>query len=149
MKTIKLEESNKNIIVDAINDVEGKSKINCLSFNTLLELAKHAEKEMQHLQIPIIKRAGAEFYFCPAGPWANSYKYGQGATDALIVRKSTAWYIAKIERIKVFPRSSESRHLIITVEQKNIAVEKFCRSFITKFEPATMTATAKGDSNEQ
>lgn len=148
MKPIKLVEKNKNILVDEINAVKGKNQANCLTFIKLLEIAQHAENRMTQLNIPVCKRAGAKFYYRPDGPWAKFYKFPQGATDARIIRKSAGWYLEKTNRVHVFPLQRALMDLTITEEQRDIALEKFCRSFIIKRKPAQVTTISGGDNNE-
>lgn len=144
MKHIKIEATNRNIIIDAINLAEGKSRVNCLSFTTLLELAATAENKLEHLEIPIKKRAGAQFYYCPEGPWAKSYGYKQGATDVVIIRKTTGWYLEIVRRVEVYPQENSRRNLIISEEQRNVAVEKLCNTFITKRKPVAVQQSHEG-----
>lgn len=142
MKQIKIVDQNQSAISAAINSVEGKSSVNLLSYNKLIDLAQHAERRFEDLGIPIKYRSGAEFNYHPAGPWANCYTYGQGATRVRIIRKSTGWFIKEIERIKVYPNTNESMDLMLTEEQKNIAVTQFCRSFKTLCKPDVMAIAA-------
>jgi len=90
-----------------------------------------AEKKLEELLIPKKYRVGAEFYYCPSGPWAKSYKYGQGATSLRIVRLSKFWAIKSIERRMVYPLQKEMKRLSLNEHQRNIALTKFCSRFNT------------------
>lgn len=131
MKQLKIEEKNSEAINGTIKQVEGKSIVNCLSVRKILALANEAEERLEELGIPQKCRVGVQLYSCPAGPDSKSYQYAQGATDVKIIRKSSGWYIEAISRTNVYPKKKESLDLLLTEEQRDIAVRKFCSSFIT------------------
>lgn len=131
MKVLKFAEKNYSNIVKAVNAAEGKSTVNLLTIKMVEELVKQAENRLDKLEIPKKYRAGAEFYFCPSGPSANAYKYGQGATSIRISRKSSDWFIEDISRTTVYPKSPKLLLLKLTVDQKDIAVKRFCETFMT------------------
>jgi hypothetical protein len=98
----------------------------------LVQLLTHeAEEKLDELCIPKKYRTGAKFHYRPSGPQALSYKYGQGATTLKIVRLSTGWAIELIERCKVYPRQKVVQELILSKQQRDIAVAKFCTQFST------------------
>ncbi len=137
MKPCKVAEKNREDIVAVIDEVEGNSSINLMSYTKVTEIAQYAEKKLEKLEVPIKERVGAEFYFCPQGPSAMSYKYGQGATDVRMIRKSTGWFVVEINRTKVYPKKKASNTLIVTAKQKEIAISKFCQKFVVAPNPAS------------
>ena len=132
MKAVKIDEKNQNEIAGLLEEVEGKSWVNCSSMNDLLALARRAENRLSNLEIPKKERSGAEFYNSPGGPSAFSYGGSQGATAVRIVRKSSEWYLMEVARIQVFPRQYKKNILTITKQQRDIAVAKFCQGFEVK-----------------
>ena len=129
---IKISGANRNKIVDAINSVEGKSQVNCLDYDDVLEICKSAEAELSELGIPVKDRSGAEYYYSPRGPAAYSYSYGQGATVLRIIRKSKSWFILFVSRIKVYPRQKEKGDIILTEKQSEITDSRHHRSYLIK-----------------
>jgi hypothetical protein len=134
MNQLKIDENNRSAIKELLESIQGKSNVNLLYVSDIIQFAEAAEETLDEMGITVKNRSGAEFYFQPAGPTALSYKFGQGATSILIIRKSKNWFIAEIKRIKVYPRSKRAGYLILTEVQKNFAVKEFCRSFATKSE---------------
>jgi hypothetical protein len=135
MKAIKFAEKYYPTIVKAINAAEGKATVNLLTIKTVEDLVEHAEKRLAKLEIAKKYRPGAEFYYCPCGPSANAYKYGQGATCIRLSRKSADWFVEDISRTSVYPKSSRQMDLKLTVAQKVIAVKHFCGTFTTLATP--------------
>lgn len=127
--SVKVAHENLEKLSAAISKVEGKSEVNRLSFQTLIELTEHAESKLEDLCIPAKYRRGSQLEFSPSGPYSNSYKYGQGATTVMLIRKSSAWFVQTVERSKVYPKSPEKRILKITSQQRDIAIRKFSRQF--------------------
>lgn len=145
MNKIRIINSNREAIDQAIKEVQGDlCRVNLLSVENILEVADQAEKQLEDLRIPIKNRSGAEFYYCPAGPWAKSFQFGQGATDVRLIRKSSGWFVKIIERTKVFPLAKVSNVLYLKIEQKEIAVTKFCGNFKTLPLPVEEYACVEG-----
>jgi len=129
MASIKIVESNLQDLLGEILRVEGKSKVNKMSFVELIELAKYGEDKLDNLSIPVKYRSGCKLEYSPSGPSSHSYKYGQGATFVMIVRKSSGWYLQTVERGKVYPKSQEKRILSLTSDQRDIAIRNFTKQF--------------------
>lgn len=131
MKQIKVVEKNLEIIQGVIDSIQGKSLVNCIDANQVDLYTQVAEEKLDELCIPKKYRTGAKFHYRPEGPHALSYKFGQGATTFKIVRLSTGWAVESIERGKVYPRQAAIQELILSKQQRDIAVAKFCTQFST------------------
>jgi len=128
-KLVKVSEEQSLKIVAAIKEVEGKAEVNRMSFNKLIELTEFAEDLLDDLGIPLKSRVGSQFEYSPSGPYANAYKYAQGATKVKLLRKSSAWYLASVERGEVYPRAAEKNILKLTPVQRDIAITQFSKRF--------------------
>lgn len=132
-RQVKISAENESAIREAIFCAEGnRLRVNAMSLAKVLECAKFAEAKLDSLGIKKKQRAGAEFLYRPCGPWAKSYKYGQGATSLLIERRSSHWFIAQIARIKVYPGQRECNSLSLTNDQDLAAVEFLREGYIVK-----------------
>lgn len=94
--------------IDKINAELDKTQFRCsvnmITHYELLDLAEEARERLKNL-FPMIFWSGAKFVYCPKGPWANAYKYGQGATTVtLTISSSGAAFLTKIERTKVYSK---------------------------------------------
>jgi hypothetical protein len=132
MEKFKIDVNNRKKICEALSFLHGKNKVNLLTFDDIILLTELAENKLDEMGISAKNRPGAEFYFQPSGPTSKSYKFSQPATSILIIRKSKNWFVAELKRIKIYPLSKKLSHLILTPTQKNLAVDNFCCSFITK-----------------
>ena len=106
MKSLKVDENNLDEICKELSSIQGKSNVNLLTGNEVIQLSKDAEERLEDMGITLKNRNGALFYYQPAGPSAMSYKFGQGATSILLVRKSKNWFVAEIHRIVSDPRTA-------------------------------------------
>lgn len=130
MKQVKIVEESRATLDKVIAEIEGRSQVNCLSFDKLLALAKKAETKLEELGIAKKDRAGAQFYYCPAGPTAKSYFSGQGATDCTLIRRSSAWYVSDIHRTKVYPLTPTRNKLSISKGQRELAIQNLDQQYL-------------------
>jgi hypothetical protein len=132
MKLIKIDGNNRNKISELLTATQEKCDVNLLSVEQVFEFANQAETKLDEMGISVKNRNTAEFYYQPPGPMAKSYRFRQGATTILIIRKSKNWFVSEIKRIKVYPCSHKVASLILTPTQRDLVIDKFCRCFITK-----------------
>lgn len=122
---IKITKKNREKITELINEVEGSSQVNLLSADFVFELRDRAEKKLNIIDMPLKYRSGAEYYYCPEGPYVNSYKYKQGATSITITRGIKDWFIYEITRTGLYPKADEINKLYLNQDQDDIAVKNF------------------------
>lgn len=136
MKQIKIVESNITGVIAEIIRVEKRATVNCLSAKKVIACAELAESRLEHLGLPKGLRVGAKFTYCPAGPWAKSYKFAQPATALTIVRRSSAWYVEEIWRTSVYPLTKVTNRLQIAPAQRDRAVVELDRQYFVMREEA-------------
>ena len=111
-----------------MDEVQGRSVVNTIDYDLLESISEIAESRLERLSINKNLRKGCEFQFIHTGPSANYYKYGQGATEIYIVRKTAGWNLSNIERTKVYPKSKQISDAILT----KVAYDKAVRNFKSK-----------------
>lgn len=119
MKPTIIKLSNKTAIANALASVQGKATVHCEDFDSLQRHAATADRMLTALEIRQAERVGAQYSYTPAGPDALNYTFAQGATSITIVRRATGWALTAAERVKVFPRQSMRRVVILTEPQKH------------------------------
>lgn len=107
---IKVDFENPNLddIRAALDAVNGKASSFTVSIATsVVEIAKAAEAYLADHKVVVSERPGAAVLYRPAGPTANAYRYGAISTSVRLIRTSSGWYLAGVERCKVYPRRAE------------------------------------------
>jgi hypothetical protein len=98
-------------IAAELNDVNGKAIAFTVYAPTMVvDAAQRAERYLADHGVPVRDRSGAKVSYRPAGPTANSYKYGAISTEVRLRRKSGSapvWYLDEVERVTVYPRNPE------------------------------------------
>jgi hypothetical protein len=128
-KRLKISESNAEAINQRLNQIQGKATVKILKFQGVLSIAADAEMQLDNLGIAKKFRSGASYSYCPPGPWAKSYQYGQGATKISLIRGAKAWFLSAVVRTKVYPLQKGVEKLVLTENQDQIAVGNFRKGY--------------------
>ena len=94
---MKININNKNAIIAAIKEAEGKATSFTLCESDVQQAVKDAERKFYVLGIPKKLWKGCYISMTPELP-AKAYKYRPSGTYATIYRYSTAWFVTNISR---------------------------------------------------
>ncbi|WP_417842123.1 hypothetical protein [Terasakiella sp.] len=123
-------------VIEAIHAVEGRSYVNCLTFTQVIDLTLEADEYLEALSLPRQCWVGAQFFYRPAGPWAKSYNYAQGATSCTIERGSRDWFLVNVERTSVYPQSPQRFTCYLPRQTAEVAHRQLDKKFLVlKSEP--------------
>jgi hypothetical protein len=130
----------------ALDEINGRATAFTVCYaNQVYELSRSAERYLDDKGIPVSDRSGAKLTYRPAGPSANSYKYGAVSTEITLRRKSGAepvWYLDAVERASVYPRSTERFHVTISDAAIRNAVKRTLAAFGRDVVPREFLAPA-------
>ncbi len=133
--------------IDAeLNDVNGKA----IAFTVyapmmVVDAAQRAECYLADHGVPVSDRGGAKVSYRPAGPTANSYKYGAVSTEIRLRRKSGSspvWYLDEVERVTVYPRNPERLAVEISDAAMFNLVKRTLAAFARDVVPRELLAPA-------
>jgi hypothetical protein len=102
--------------------------------------AAEAEKDLALLQIPLIKRVGAEYHFWSGTIVANAYKYAIAVNVVMLVRNTQGWIMESLAITQLNPSDHIRRKMRLTPEQDEIA----CRAFRQSRDYAVMAPDKGG-----
>lgn len=126
---MKINTNNTAKIIEVIDAVEGRSYVNCLTYTQVQTLTLNADEYLEGLSLPRQCWVGAKFYYRPAGPWAKSYSYAQGATSCTIERGSRDWFLVNVERTSVYPQASQRFECSLPHQTAEIAHRQLDKKF--------------------
>lgn len=131
MKPIKITKENAEKITKALADVNGKASQHAYTdFQEIENLAKTGEARLESLGVKKKDRAGALILATSGGTVSNSYAkqgFSRVATRVRIERKSTDWFIVKIEKQTIY-QNGGGVCVYLTKDQKAAAVSRFADS---------------------
>lgn len=108
---------NADAVEDALASVNGKAdSFTICRASTLQAFARDAETRLSGI-LPKAAWTGARVKCIPAGPSANSYKYGAKSTEVVLERGANAWFVVSVQEAKVYPRSREFCDISLTPVQ--------------------------------
>ena len=103
---MKINIKNPSKIYPALEKVNGRAtSFTIRKAETVLRVAERAEAQLNALPKP--DRVGAVAFYTPAGPTANSYKWGAASTQITLERFPTGWFLIGVERAEVYPKQPE------------------------------------------
>ena len=131
MKPIKVNPENRATIENALSEVNGKASQHAYTdFSEIENLVKKGESRLDSLGVPKKERAGAWILATSGGAVSRAYGrkgFSRVATFVRIERKSTGWFIVKIEK-ETIGQSGGSVCVYLTKDQKEKAVSRFSSS---------------------
>lgn len=124
---IKICEKNCQKIEAALQKVNGEAQAHTItSFDRVQTLANHFEQRLEAAFLPLKYRIGAKAIVVSGSKVSNRYEFRRRATKIELTRKSTAWYVSKIEEEQVFVEGGR-KSLTLTAEQKKVAIDRFLK----------------------
>jgi len=136
----------KAAVQDALDDINGNATAFTVSYaNRVYEVSLTAERYLDEHDIPSSDRGGAKVTYRPAGPSANSYKYGAVSTEITLRRKSGSepvWYLDSVDRACVYPRNPERFKVTISDAAMLKAVKRTLSAFGRDVVPREVLAPA-------
>jgi hypothetical protein len=140
MKPIKIVTENSAAIHDALRAVNGKAETHTYKYWTqIVDLSAYAEKCLANLGIPKAERAGAIYSAISGGQLPNAYKYTAIGTAVEITRRSSAWYLTKVERADIYSGNrGKTDWLQVTAKQDAKAVEVLRRGYTIAGQPGSV-----------
>lgn len=147
-KPIKLEltDACKLAIQAELDDINGRATaFTVCSAESVFALAARAELYLADHGIPISDRAAAKVTLRPAGPTANSYKYGAVSTEVTLRRRAgglNRWVLEAVERASVYPRNPERFAVMISDLAARNAVKRTLAAFGRDVVPRELLAPA-------
>ena len=143
MKAIKITDDNKNAIIAALAEVNGKATAHVFTgYHQIAKIRDFGETELERLSIPQSKRAGAKVVRQSGEILPMAYKSAAQSTLVHIERRSSAWYLVNVERSPLYPRSKPKRNLILTADQDGRAVEALRRNYAVARASAEISVSA-------
>lgn len=130
MKPIFISNENREALQAAINTIEGRAQMRCVSAEKIIELAQQGEDDCaKRFFLPKHKRAGTTLEYAPAGPSAASYTYSAARTFVVLERKSRGWYLVSVERKTCWPQNNR----VFTYALKETQAAKAVAGFQSQF----------------
>lgn len=121
---IKINDSNKALIDDALAQVNGNAKTHTFSSKDIFRFASDLENELHELGIPKKKRKNATFAATSGEELPKCYGYKRVVTGIEMQRDTVGWNLVKIIRDKTGYWPGRET-LKLTEEQDDIAVRNF------------------------
>jgi hypothetical protein len=126
-RMIKVCPKNAQKIEDALLKTNGGARAYTITtFDKVEALAAQFELRLENAFLPLRYRAGAKAVVVSGGKVSNSYEFRRQATKIVLIRKSSAWYLNKIEVEKIYVEGG-SKSLTLTEEQKLLAIDRFLK----------------------
>jgi hypothetical protein len=125
---MKIVEANRRAINILLGEINGKSLAHTAHDKHIFELAELMEMRLEKFSIAKKDRSGARASGMSGGDVPNAYKYSRIVNTYTIERKSSEWFLIDAQRTEVWGNASKDR-LILTVDQRDIAVGKFTAQF--------------------
>ena len=133
--------------IDAeLNDVNGRATAFTVYVpQMVVHAAQRAERYLADHGVPVSDRSGAKVSYRPAGPTANSYRYGAVSTEITVRRKAGSapvWYLDAVERVMVYPRNPERLAVQISDAATHNLVKRTLAAFGRDTVPRELLAPA-------
>ena len=128
-KMIRLTDRNKPTVEAMLRATNGRHKTHVLDNADQIYLAAaEAEKDLALLQIPLIKRVGAEYHFWSGPIVAKAYKYALAVNVVVLVRNTQGWIMEHLAITQINPDNHVRRRIRLTPDQDGIACGAFRKS---------------------
>lgn len=124
MKPLHITESKRERIRQELEAANGNATEHVFCTQHVFGLAEKAEAEI--LRYVLKKDApGARFHAVSGHPVAKAYSYVRTATEVLLERRPTGWFVVEIRPRKIWPTQGGETELQLTHEQDILAVSSF------------------------
>lgn len=117
MKPIKISKDNIRNLMEAIAEAEGRATQRTFPAAWLEGIAKRAETETALAHLPKAMHKGARVSYRMRLNLPNSYRYPPDYTRISIIRRSSGWYLDRVQRVMGSGKQAESLELTIDPAQ--------------------------------
>ena len=125
MKTLKVTKANKSKIEENLVLLNGNKISDTYRDGTeIMDLATHAEKQLEEMGIEKKDRRGAYLKAMSGGNLPKAYKWSRWVTVVHLERKAADWYLTSCELTERWGDAQQPQ-TYITERQDEIAVAKF------------------------
>jgi hypothetical protein len=123
---IRLTDRNKPTVEALLKATNGRHKAHVFySADQIYLMAEEAEKDLALLQIPLIKRVGAEMHCWSGTTVAQAYKYAITVNVVVLVRNTQGWIMEHLAITQLDPDNHVRRRLRLTPDQDQVACGAF------------------------
>lgn len=127
---IKIDDKNIAAIQAAVEKSNGTATAHTFrGAQALIDLARHAEAELQSLGLSKGSRLGAIAHASSGGSVANAYKYSRITSTATMTRGSSAWFLTSISTSETYRRTAGCVEISLTAAQDAEVTAKFRARF--------------------
>lgn len=123
---IRLTDRNKPTVEAMLKAVNGRHTAHTLDgADQIYLVASEAERELEDLKIPLIKRVGAEYCFWSGHAVSKAYTYRRTVNVVMLIRNTQGWIMEHLAITDRSPSDHVTRALRLTQEQDEIAIKAF------------------------
>ncbi|MFD1006776.1 hypothetical protein [Oceanisphaera ostreae] len=126
---MKINVNDEKTVKNQLDEIQGKSRVNLLCSSEVKRLSVLAQDKLDE-SLPKNKQKGAKYIFCASGPWANSYKYSQGATRIEITKGSASWFITRIHRVDLWSKTPGVSCIVLSDAQRSVAADRYLKAHL-------------------
>jgi hypothetical protein len=142
MKPLHITESKRDRIKQELDAANGSATEHVFFTSQVFKLAEKAETEI--LRYVLKKEAtGARFQAVSGMPVAKAYSYVRVATEVVLERRSTGWFMVEVRSRKIWPNQGGETELQLTREQDIVAVSNFRARYSVLPEPNIPSAPTR------
>lgn len=127
MKPINLADA--DAVREALAAVNGRATGFVATYEDIVSAAERADEILDGLDAAKGDRLGAVVNYCPAGPSANSYRYGAKSTSVVLQMKSSGWHVISIVSCSVYPKNPEILKVSVTEKARDAMLARYTRRF--------------------
>lgn len=139
MKPLHITESKRDRIKQELDAANGSATEHVFFTSQIFKLAEKAEAEI--LRYVLKKEApGARFQAVSGVPVSKAYSYVRAATEVVLERRPTGWFVVEIRSRKIWPNQGGETELQLTREQDIVAVSNFRARYSVLPEPIMPSA---------
>lgn len=132
MKEIKIVQVNAAAIEAALREVNGRDgNAKFMTYRQIAHRAECAEAKLDGLGLLKRSRPGARMKAISGDRVCQSYSYTRPATEAVLERRGSGWYLVALARASVYTQGG-SNFLALTAEQDAEVVATVRKSYTVK-----------------